>query len=90
MKALVIRKEVLGKHHPDYASSLNNLAGVFESQGDYAAARLLYEMALAIMKEVLGERHPDYASSLNNLAGVLESRGTTPTPGPSTRRPWRS
>ena len=66
---------MLGERHPDYADSLNNLADLLESQGDYAAARPLYEQALAIRKEVLGERHPDYATSLNNLADLLESQG---------------
>ncbi len=89
-QALAIRKEVLGERHPDYAHSLNNLAVLLKSQGDYAAARPLYEQALAIHKEVLGERHPDYATSLNNLAICSSRRGTTPPPGPSTSRPWRS
>ena len=74
-RELAIRKEVLGERHPDYATSLNNLAFLLQSQGDYAAARPLYEKALAIRKEVLGERHPDYAQSLNNLAVLLESQG---------------
>ena len=74
-QALAIRKEVLGEHHPDYATSLNNLAVLLTSQGDYAAARPLYEQALAIRKEVLGERHPDYATSLNNLADAAPVAG---------------
>ena len=74
-RALAIRKEVLGERHPNYATSLNNLASLLEAQGDYAGARPLYEQALAIRKEVLGERHPDYAVSLNNLAGLLNAQG---------------
>ena len=89
-QALAMRKEVLGERHPDYATSLNNLANLLSATGDYAGARPLYEKALAIYKEVLGKRHPDYATSLNNLALLLWRRGTTPEPGPSTRRPWRS
>ena len=57
-QALAIRKEVLGERHPDYATSLNNLAVLLQSQGDYAAARPLYEQALAIRKEVLGDAPP--------------------------------
>jgi CHAT domain-containing protein/Tfp pilus assembly protein PilF len=74
-RVLALRKEVLGEHHPDYALSLNNLAFLLNSQGDYAAARPFYEQALTITKQVLGERHPDYATSLNNLAGLLNSQG---------------
>ena len=89
-QALAIYKEVLGEHNRDYATSLNNLALLLYETRDYAAARPLYEQALAIRKVVLGERHPDYADSLDNLALLLWRRGTTPQPGPSTSRPWRS
>ena len=72
---MTIRKEVLGERHALYAQSLNNLARLLRAQGDYAAAKPLYEQALAIRKEVLGERHPDYTTSLNNLAAMLKSKG---------------
>ena len=81
---------VLGERHPDTATSLNNLAVLLEAQGDYAAAKPLYEQALAIHKAALGERHPDTANSLNNLAVLLGRRGTTPPPSPSSSRPWPS
>jgi CHAT domain-containing protein/Tfp pilus assembly protein PilF len=74
-RVLALRKEVLGERHPEYAMSLNNLALLLESQGDYAAARPLFEQALAINKGVLGERHPEYAMSLHDLAGLLRSQG---------------
>jgi len=66
-QALAIRKELVGERHPDTAISLNNLAELLASQGDYAGAKPLFEQALAIRKEVLGPRHPDTAISLNNL-----------------------
>jgi tetratricopeptide (TPR) repeat protein len=50
---------VLGPQHPDTASSLNNLALLLKTQGDYAAARPLFERALAIFENVLGTDHPN-------------------------------
>ncbi|MFZ4557221.1 MAG: tetratricopeptide repeat protein [Pseudanabaena sp.] len=33
-----MRERQLGADHPDVASSLNNLAGLYESQGKYSEA----------------------------------------------------
>jgi tetratricopeptide (TPR) repeat protein len=57
------------------ATLLNNLAGLLDRQGDYAAARPLYERALAINEQALGPQHPATAVSLNNLAGLLDRQG---------------
>ena len=37
-RALAIREKALGAEHPDTATSLNNLAGLLQSQGDLAGA----------------------------------------------------
>ena len=74
-QALAIRKAVLGKHHPDTATSLNNLAVLLKSQGDYAAAKPLFEQALAIFERVKGKEHPDTATCLDNLALLLSAQG---------------
>jgi tetratricopeptide (TPR) repeat protein len=79
---LAVRKMLLGEHHPDYATSLNNVALLFHAQGDYAAARPRYERALAVRKEVLGERHSEYAESLYNLAYLVRSQGDYATARP--------
>ena len=74
-RALEIRKQVLGERHPDYATSLNNLAWLYQAMGDDVRAEPLYRQALEIRKQVLGEHHPDYAHSLNNLAALYKSLG---------------
>jgi CHAT domain-containing protein/tetratricopeptide (TPR) repeat protein/predicted Ser/Thr protein kinase len=73
-EALAIRRKALGEGHPDYAQSLNNLAGLYHHMGDYKALPL-YERALEVTRKALGEDHPDYAASLNNLGAVLQSLG---------------
>ena len=55
------------------ATSLNNLAGLYDSLGDYAKAEPLYKRALAIWEKALGPDHPDVATSLNNLAALYDS-----------------
>ena len=73
--ALAIAEKSLGPDHPDTAGSLNNLAGLLESKGDYAGAEPLYRRALAIAEKVLGPNHPNTAMALDNLAGLLECEG---------------
>ena len=74
-QALAINKAALGEHHPDTATSLNNLAGLLDAQGDSAAAKPLCEQALAIHKQVLASATPTTAQSLNNLAELLQVAG---------------
>src|SRR5262249_12143875 len=69
-RALAIRQKVFGEQHPDTATSLNNLANLYQSMGDYAKAKPLYERALKIWEKVLGPEQPRTALSLNNLAGL--------------------
>jgi tetratricopeptide (TPR) repeat protein len=57
------------------ATSLNNLAALYDSQGAYARAEPLYQRALAISEKVLGPEHPQVATSLNNLAALYDSQG---------------
>jgi tetratricopeptide (TPR) repeat protein len=59
----------------ELATSLNNLAELYRSQGKYDRAEPLYLQALELRKSILGENHPDYATSLNNLALLYKSQG---------------
>ena len=74
-KVVDIRRNILGYKLPIFAQSLNNLAYLDDTLGDYAQAELLYGQSLAIYKAALGENHPDYANSLNNLAALYRERG---------------
>eukprot|EP00873_Tetraselmis_striata_P002278 jgi/Tetstr1/422542/TSEL_013350.t1 len=74
-RALDIREQQLGPHHPHTASSLNNLASLHKAKGDYAAAQPLMERALDIREQQLGPCHPHTATSLNNLAALHQDKG---------------
>jgi Flp pilus assembly protein TadD len=47
---------------------LNNLARLYDIQGQYTQAEPLFRRSLAIREKVLGPNHPDVATSLENLA----------------------
>jgi tetratricopeptide (TPR) repeat protein len=57
------------------ATSLNNLAGLYHTQGRYVDAEPRFQRALAIWEKALGPEHPDVATSLNNLAGLYHTQG---------------
>ena len=74
-RVLAIREKVLGKEHPDVATSLNNLALLYSNQGNYQQAEPLYQRSLAIWEKVLGKEHFSVATSLNNLAELYREQG---------------
>ena len=57
------------------ATSLNNLAGLYETVGDYAKAEPLLQEALRIQQKVLGPERPATASSLDSLASLYDKMG---------------
>ena len=70
-----IREQQLGADHPSVATSLNNLALLYRSQGKYSEAEPLYLRSLEIRERELGADHPDVATSLNNLAALYKLQG---------------
>lgn len=83
---LSISEKALGPDHPSVGTSLNNLAGLYDSQGKYDLAEPLYKRSLAIREKALGPDHPDVGSSLNNLAGLMFNIGRVPDAVPSAER----
>ncbi|HWD37927.1 MAG TPA: tetratricopeptide repeat protein, partial [Fimbriimonas sp.] len=74
-EALAIRRRELPEGHPDIASSLNNLASLYQAQGRLTEAEPLFMEALGIYRHALPEGHPDIALSLNNLALLYQDQG---------------
>jgi hypothetical protein len=50
-KARELIKDVLGDRHPDYATSLNNLALLYRARGEYAKAEPLFRQALVALRQ---------------------------------------
>ena len=74
-EALALRQRLLGNDHPDVATSLNNLAGLYGAQGRYSEAEPLYQEALALRQRLLGNDHPYVATSLFNLGSLRYGQG---------------
>src|SRR5271165_1282093 len=74
-RAVEVAKRLHGLEHPDMATSLNNLAELYQVMGEYAKAEPLYQEALRIWQKVLGPEHPDTATCLNNLAELYRAMG---------------
>ena len=74
-QAMEIDRTALGEQHPDYATSLNNLAGLYRAMGRHTEAEPLYKQAMEIKRTALGEQHPGFAVSLNNLALLYNDMG---------------
>jgi tetratricopeptide (TPR) repeat protein len=74
-RALDIDERTLGPDHSDVATSLNNLALLYQDQGKYDEALPLYQRALDIKERTLGPDHPSVATSLNNLALLYKDQG---------------
>ena len=84
--ALGIHEKTLGPEHPSVGTSLNNLAGLYQSQGRSAEAEPLYQRALRTHEKALGPEHPSVGTSLNNLAGLYQSQGRNAEAEPLYRR----
>ncbi|MHC9538940.1 MAG: tetratricopeptide repeat protein [Vulcanimicrobiota bacterium] len=74
-QALEVAEKTFGNEHPNTATSLNNLAILYNDQGSYTEAEPFYKRALAIREKVLGPEHPDTANSLDNLAILYNDQG---------------
>jgi tetratricopeptide (TPR) repeat protein len=75
LKSTEINRLALGEQHPSYATSLNNLAGLYRAMGRHAEAEPLLLKSTEILRLALGEQHPSYATSLNNLAELYRAMG---------------
>ena len=74
-RALQIREQALGLHHPEVAQVLHKLAILSWQRGNYAQAEPLFRRALCIQEQAPRPDHPEVASLLHNLALLFWSQG---------------
>jgi CHAT domain-containing protein len=74
-RAQQIREQILGKSHPDYAESLEDLALMAINLFDFVRAENLAREAFAIREASQGSQHPELARALSLLAVCNTERG---------------
>ncbi len=66
-KAVEVKRNYFGSHHPDVAHSLNNLAIALTRQSRFEEAASLHRQALYIQTEHFGDEHPQVAQTQSLL-----------------------
>jgi len=74
VQALEMRKRLFGPEHPAVATSLNNLAELYKSQGKYEKAEPLLVQALTILENSLGPEHPNTITARQNYTDFLKKK----------------
>ncbi len=74
-KVLAIVEKILPPNHPSLATSINNLALLYQAQGRLSEAEPLFGRALKILETALPPNHPDVAASVNDLASLYLAQG---------------
>ena len=73
---------MLGADHPETATSLNNLAGLYRAQGLYVVAAPMVMEAVEIMERVLGAEHPNTKIMHENYEVLLAEMKEKGVAGP--------
>jgi len=68
------RKQIPSKEYPSTTFSMNNVANMFENQGQLDEAPAM-KQALGKRKQTSSEEHPSIVSAMNNLANTLGHQG---------------
>lgn len=74
-EALKFSESKLGPEHPETATCLNNLGGMYLHLGHYTNAEAAFRRGLEIREKVLGPEHPYTARNLQNLGTVYMDMG---------------
>ena len=74
-QALRIFKKTVGKFHPKYLSSLNNIAYDYEDLGNFSKSLKYNLLALKRREMIYGKEDYNYSTSLHNIASNYSNLG---------------
>lgn len=74
-RSLTAAEKAFGSEHPNTATCLNNLAGLYRARGELDKAEPFYQRARWIYEKALGSEHPYVANPLMNLATLYYMKG---------------
>jgi tetratricopeptide (TPR) repeat protein/CHAT domain-containing protein len=74
-KELKMVEALLGVNHPNTATSLNNLGGLYLKLGDFDKAKTFYQRAIDITGNDEEQDDPIFPTLLNNLGELYEAKG---------------
>uniref|UniRef100_UPI0040568F6E tetratricopeptide repeat protein n=1 Tax=Candidatus Electronema sp. TaxID=2698783 RepID=UPI0040568F6E len=75
LEKLLKMREAKGENSTEFASSLDELAGLYYFQGRYAEAESLYKRSLTIYEQKLGKNHPSVSVTMNSIAMLYRVQG---------------
>ena len=64
IQVLDIREKELGPDHVDVAASLNNIAVLLKTSGQFEEAEEMYNRSIAIKENALGPNHPQVCNTI--------------------------
>jgi len=74
-EALKVAEDTFGEDHLNVAISLNNLAYLYDCQGNHAQSGPLYRRALGILEKTVGPDHFRVGLVLRNMAERCRKMG---------------
>jgi serine/threonine protein kinase len=74
-RALALRRQMLGRGHPETVGALNDLAIVLQMQGKNDEAQKLLEEVVEVKRRTLGPEDPSTLRSVSNLATMMALEG---------------
>jgi tetratricopeptide (TPR) repeat protein len=74
-RCLEMEQRIYGDEHPEVASSLSGIGGVYQEMGDLKKALEYGERCLEMEQRIYGDEHPEVATTLSVIGKIQQLRG---------------